>query len=97
MRGIFYHPRIPADVREILGYYDSISPRLGNEFWLELQGALEYAREFPERHYFDPSGRRRASLSRFPYHFLFRVFDSYIRITVVRHNKRHPNYGASRN
>lgn len=83
-------------MREILAYYDDISEKLGDEFWNELKEALGYVREFPERHHFDPSGRRRANLKRFPYHVLFRVFESHIRVTVVRHNQRNPNYGSKR-
>lgn len=96
MRSLSYHPDVPSEVREILAYYQGISPILADDFWIELTEALEYAREFPTRHHFDPSGRRRGNLSRFPYHFLFRVFSSTVRITAVRHNSRNPNYGSHR-
>jgi plasmid stabilization system protein ParE len=96
MRGVFYHPKVPNEVREILAYYDEISEALGNAFWNELKEAIEHARKFPERHHFDSSGRRRSNLKRFPYHVLFRVFNTYIRVTVVRHHRRNPNFGAKR-
>lgn len=96
MREVLYHPKVPSEVREILAYYDEISGKLGDEFWIELREVLDYAREFPERHHFDASGRRRANLKKFPYHVLFRVFNSHIRVTVVRHNRRDPDYGARR-
>ena len=96
MRELVYHPRVPAEVREILAYYDEVSPVVGDEFWQELTEALRLAREFPERHHFDPSGRRRGNLKRFPYHFLFRVFDETVRITVVRHDQRNPKFGSGR-
>lgn len=96
MKLLRYHPDVPAEVREILAHYESISGRLADEFWNELTTALAQAREYPERHHFDPSGRRRGNLTRFPYHFLFRIFDDSIRITVVRHNHRNPGYGVRR-
>ena len=96
MRSLSYHPSVPSEVREILAYYEGISPILANDFWIELTDALVYAQEFPTRHHFDRTGRRRGNLSRFPYHFLFRVFATTVRITAVRHNGRNPNYGSRR-
>jgi plasmid stabilization system protein ParE len=96
MRGLRYHARVQDEVREILGFYSEISDQLADDFWKELSEAADYARQFPERHHFDASGRRRSNLSRFPYHFLFRVSPSLIKITVVRHNSRSPGYGDRR-
>lgn len=72
MRTVVYHPKVPAEVREFLDHYDSISRDLGDSFWNELAEAIEYVRDFPERHHFDRTGRRRSNLKRFPIHFLFR-------------------------
>ena len=96
MREVFYHRSVPKEVREILEYYESISPFLADHFWMELSEAIEEARKYPEKYHFDSSGRRRCNLKRFPYHFLFRVFESYIRITVVRHHHRSSEYEAGR-
>lgn len=96
MREVVYHPKVPSEAREALAYYDRISGKLGDEFWEELTAAIEHAREFPERHHFDQSGRRRSNLQKFPYHFLFRVLDTHIRVTAIRHHSRDPNYGKRR-
>lgn len=96
MRETTYHPSVPKEARDAADYYDSISTGLGNAFWAELLAAIEYATRFPERHHFDPSGRRRASLQRFPYHFLFRTYTDRIRITVIRHDRRKPSFGSRR-
>lgn len=93
---VIYHPKVPSEVREIIAYYDDISPILSDEFWEELHAAINYARSYPKHHHFDPSGRRRANLKKFPYHFLFRILDGHIRITAVRHHSRDPKYGARR-
>ena len=96
MREVVYHPKVPKEVRAFLDHYDAISPDLGDSFWSELTDAVEYARNFPERHHFDRTGRRRSNLKRFPIHFLFRVFPDRIRITAVRHDRQDPGYGSAR-
>lgn len=91
-----YHPKVPAEVRDFLDHYDSITTDLGDSFWAELIEAIDYARAFPERHHFDRTGKRRSNLKRFPIHFVFRVFPDIIRITAVRHDRQDPGYGARR-
>ena len=96
MRTVVYHPKVPSEVRAFLDYYDGISSDLGDSFWKELTEAIEYAREHPERHHFDRTGRRRSNLNRFPVHFLFRLLPETIRIIAVRHDKQDPGYGSER-
>jgi len=96
MRAIVYHPKVPGEARAALSYYENISSGLGDEFWEELTRALEYARRHPERHHFDQSGRRRSNLEKYPYHFLFKVFETHVRITAIRHHSRDPGYGSRR-
>jgi hypothetical protein len=96
MRQVVYHPKVPAEVRAFLAYYDAISPKLGDAFWTELAEAIGYARDYPDRHHFDRNGRRRGNLKRFPVHFLFRMLPDIIRITAVRHDRQSPGYGATR-
>jgi plasmid stabilization system protein ParE len=96
MRKVVYHPKVPAEVRGFLNHYDKISTDLGDSFWNELTEAIEYAREFPERHHFDRTGRRRSNLNRFPVHFVFRVFPEMIRITALRHDQQDSGYGSNR-
>jgi len=95
-REIFYHPKAGADARDLAAYYEAISPELAESFWLELLESIECARLFPERHHFDETGRRRANLNKFPVHFLFRIFPDFIRITVIRHDRRNPDHGSGR-
>ena len=95
-RELRYHPEMQKEVREILSFYSEISERLADDFWDELSEAVEYARQYPERHHFDASGRRRSNLSRFPYHFIFRVSPEFVKVTVVKHNSRSPGYGSRR-
>ena len=89
---VIYHPDVQKDVSRILRHYDKIDPRLGDEFWAELNSFIAKAWRF----HFESPGRRRANLHRFPYHFLFREVAGGIRITVVRGHKQHPQHRPER-
>jgi len=93
---VTYHPSVQRDVNRILKYYQNISDRLADEFWEELLEYIAAAARNPERFHSGESGLRRVNLRKYPYHFLFRTLGDKIRITVVRHNKRHPNLSVER-
>ena len=93
---VVYHPDVQRDVSRILRHYDAINDRLGDEFWEELTSFINRASANPQRFHFESPNRRRANLSRFPYHFLFREIPGGIRITVVCHHKQHPDRGRLR-
>jgi plasmid stabilization system protein ParE len=42
------------------------------------------------------NGFRRLNLRRFPYHVLYEAKDETIRVMIIRHNKRHPQFGMDR-
>jgi plasmid stabilization system protein ParE len=93
---VSYHPLVKRDVAEALRYYHHIAPQLADEFQDEVRIMLDRAAANPLR--FHPAGRdfRRANLRRFPYHVLYDVRPDSIRVMIVRHNKRHPDYGMDR-
>lgn len=93
---VIYHRLVHKDVSHAQRHYDRISVRLGDEYWEELMTLVEKAATTPQRYRIYSEPLRRANLKRFPYHFLFRVVSEGIRVTVVRHNKRHPDYGLTR-
>ena len=96
-REILYHTAIQKELRQILNHDEEVSTQLADDFWDELTNAFDYARRYPTRQHYDPSGRRRVNLKRFPYHFLFKTSDTQIKVTVVKHNSRNPGYGTRRN
>lgn len=55
MKAVVYHPKVPAEVRAFLEYYDAISSSLGDAFWHELTEAINFAREFPDQRRHDSS------------------------------------------
>ena len=91
------HRSVRSDVDEIMDYYERAEhPELAEEFYRELRGFLLDAARRPERYHFFTSELRRVNLKRFPYHFLYRIVGDCVRILVVRHNRRQPNYGLQR-
>ena len=93
---IRFHRRVHADLKEILGKYYDISHQLGEDFFAEFQVGLSKAVENPQRFHFDRSGLRRCNLDRFPYHFLYDIRGEYVRIWVLRHDRRNPDHGLER-
>ena len=91
-----YHPAVEQDVAEAFKRYDEVSPVLGEEFKKELRNLISLAAANPGRFHPLKSGFRRANLRRFPYHFVYRELPNGIRVTLVRHHKRHPDFGLER-
>lgn len=46
---VVYHPAVQQDVNRALHYYDKLSDRLGDEFWVELTTYIEAAAADPLR------------------------------------------------
>ena len=94
---IDYHPALEAELADARNYYDEQSPGLGRDFVDEFERQVLAIAAMPERWMIVERDVRRALMKRFPYVIYFRVLDrDAIRITVVKHEKRHPAYGRKR-
>lgn len=93
---IEYHPAVEQDVAEALRRYDAVSQRLGEEFKAELRRVIAVAAAKPGRFHLIKAGFHRANLKRFPYHFVYRELADGIRVTLVRHHRRHLGFGMKR-
>jgi plasmid stabilization system protein ParE len=91
-----FHPLVQKDINAILRYYDEISAKLGDRFFAELNAGFDSLLSNPERGHPAEIGLRRHNLNSFPFHFLYRILSDRIRVTVVRHHKRHPQFGVRR-
>jgi len=94
---VTYHRLAVRDVREILDHYESeAGSALADRFFGALLATIGKALENP-RH-FPPLGEvvRRANISGFPYHILYEEKAWGVRVTVVRHHRRHPRFGLRR-
>lgn len=94
---IEYHPAIEFELAEIRDYYNDLSLNLGEDFINEFERQVLRIAELPTRWMIVRGQTRRALMRRFPYLILFRIVgDSAIRITVIKHERRHPSYGINR-
>ena len=93
---IIRHPELAEDIREVAMHYAEISERVLSAFWSELDSVLASIEKNPRSHHYDSCGLRRANFRKFPYHLLYEVTDDAIFLLVVRHDRRHPNYGIDR-
>ena len=94
---IEYHPDLEGELAEIIAYYNERSPRLGDDFLNEFERHVLQIAAMPTRWMVVRGEIRRALMKRFPYVILFRIIgSSVIRITVVKHERRHPAYGMQR-
>jgi len=96
MKPLIIHPGAARDAREIAAMYAEVSDKLRDKFWKEIDDAINNIEQFPERHHYDPSGRRRSNLKRFPYPILFEERLECNRVIVIRHDHRHSSYGLRR-
>lgn len=90
------HPKLAADIRDTATHYSEVSERILASFWTELDLVLASIKRNPRSHHFDACGLRRASFRRFPFHLLYAVVDDTIFLVVLRHDRRHPNFGLKR-
>ena len=96
MKEIRFHGGVQRDINAALRYYREESEGLADEFWITISEAFEEIQRYPGRHHFDDSGYRRLNLKRFPYNLLFEELTDRVRVVVVRHNSRKPNFGTRR-
>jgi hypothetical protein len=93
---VIRHPKLAADIREIAIHYGEVSERVLSSFWTELELLLASIQRNPRRHHFDVCGLRRANFQKFPYHLLYEVGEDIIFLVVLRHDRRHPDFGINR-
>lgn len=94
---IEYHPALEAELKEARDFYAERSPGLGEHFVAEFESQVLRIAAMPERWMVVEREIRRALMKRFPYVIYFRILpEDAIRVTVVKHEKRHPGYGLHR-
>jgi plasmid stabilization system protein ParE len=94
-----YHPGADAEITAIAQYYDANRDGLGEAFLDELERVLQNLLADPLRwpriddH---PDQMRRCQLRRFPYSVCYQALSEEVRIMIVRHHARHPDFGRGR-
>ena len=92
-----YHPAVERELAEIRDFYELRVPGLGGEFIDEFERQVLRIAATPGRWMVVTGDIRRSLMRRFPYVIYFRQAAlERIRITVVKHQRRHPEYGRDR-
>jgi plasmid stabilization system protein ParE len=93
-----FHPGVQNDLNEVLDYYSERSLTAVDRFWDDLHGRLSEIEANPQRFAFlhQLRGLRRARLHRFPYLIVYYEAADGVKVTCVKHEKRHPSFGLSR-
>jgi len=83
------------DIKKILEYYSvEAGADIAMDFHTEMESTIDRIKLWPKS--FSPigDGFRRAVLRRFPYQVVYRIESAdRIRILVIRHHKRTPDFG----
>jgi len=92
-----YHRLAIQDIRGILDHYENVSGiELANRFFDGLIATIRKATDNPKFFPASEDARRRANLPAFPYHFIFEENLHGIRILIVKHHRRSPEFGGRR-
>jgi hypothetical protein len=92
-----HHPAVELELAEICDYYNERVPGLGAQFVEEFDRQIQRVANTPTRWMVVERDIRRALMRRFPYVIYFRIVGTdLIRVTVIKHEKRHPRLGRDR-
>jgi plasmid stabilization system protein ParE len=97
-RALRVEPEALAELKEATSWYERERPRLGVDFALAVEQAVDRVRELPGAFpvVMERPLVRRALLRRFPYAVVFTVHQDTIHLLAVAHAKRRPLYWAHR-
>ena len=86
------------DVKRALDHYlREAGAKVAEDFIDELESKVRRIRQNPEAYRIIAKDLRCANLDRFPYQIVYRIASkSLIRVTSVRHQKQHPDFGLQR-
>lgn len=97
MSELSFHPLIQRDLRQILDHYSMEGgSKLADRFFAEAEVMVERIRSNPGHFHFVDEWHRRANFKTFPYHCIYEVRLNAVRINVLRHHSRRPQYGMRR-
>jgi toxin ParE1/3/4 len=92
-----YRPAVLRELEGIRDWYEERVPGLGREFVDEFERQILRIAATPKRWMIISGDIRRALMLRFPYVIYFRQTQSdRIRVTVVKHQPRHPAFERNR-
>jgi toxin ParE1/3/4 len=97
MKNVIFHPLAEQELIDAVAYYEDQKPGLGLEYLGEIENAVNFLIRYPKVGSKVQGSLRRLILPKFPYSLLYRILeDDQIRILVVAHHKRKPQYWVDR-
>jgi hypothetical protein len=91
-----YHPEAEAEVVETAAFYEARSPGLGDRFLRDFDAAITEVQASPILWPVVEGDLRCHTMKRFPFGIYYRVLADELRILVVKHHSRHPDYWRHR-
>lgn len=94
-----FHPAVQKDLNEALDYYEAEGGvHLADRFEAEFRATLAALKAGPTRFPFYQKGARfrRVRLKSFPFLVVYREDTISIRVTLLKHERRHPQFGMGR-
>lgn len=89
---LIYHPDAEAEVVEAVRFYEGREPGLGDRFLRDFDTAIATILKAPDRWRVIEEDVRRFLMRSFPYGIYYRREGEDLRILVVKHHSRHPDY-----
>jgi plasmid stabilization system protein ParE len=87
-----YHPDAEAELVEAARFYEGRSPGLGDRFLGEFDAAITEIQASPGLWPAVEGDLRCHTMRRFPFGIYYRIQGDELRILVVKHHSRHPEY-----
>jgi plasmid stabilization system protein ParE len=92
-----YHPLTTSDLNRAFTHYNRQRAGLGDELRTEVYASIERVLASPTQFSVVSRSIRRCLVHRFPYAVLFRIVSpDTLRVHVIRHHRRHPDFGLHR-
>jgi plasmid stabilization system protein ParE len=94
-----FHPAVQNDFNSAVDYYEAEGgPNLADRFKEEVRHCLAAITAGPTHFsFYNRSDRfRRIRLKSFPYVIVYRESAAVVRVSVLKHERRHPRFGIGR-
>lgn len=94
-----FHPALQQDFKEALEHYEREGGiHLAERFESEFRGCLKALQAAPRQFsfYLKSKSFRRIRLETFPFVLVYREKANVVRILVLKHERRHPRFGMTR-
>lgn len=94
-----FHPAVQRDFNSALVHYEAeAGTHLADRFEEEVRSCIAAIKAAPTRFsFYQKSDRfRRIRLKSYPYIIVYRENAAVVRVSVLKHERRHPRFGLSR-